>query len=414
MIFSKFERMLAWRYLRPKGGEGFVSIIALFSFLGILLGVATLIIVMSVMNGFRAELFDNILKFNGHLHVSSLRPGGLNLEALKADIKNDPNVLHINTILEGQAMVSFSGTQAKGLMVRGISQHDLQQQDLIASNLHSGTLKNLEKSDTIIIGEALALYGNIHVGDTLKLIAPSVNMTAFGSVPRFKDFRVGGIFSSGNYNYDANYVFIPFETAEKIFVKAKPELEIFLNSPHNVDPLLDQIVQLTQWKASIKDWRQSNRAFFDAVMVERNVMFIILTLIVVIAAFNIISGLIMLVKDKTKAIAILRTMGATRGSIMRIFLLTGASIGFTGTFAGLLLGLAFCHNIELIRQSIQTLTGTKLFQGEIYFLSKIPAIVETNEVITIVLVSLSLTLFATLYPSRKAAKLDPVEALRYE
>ncbi len=414
MPFSKFERTLAWRYLRPRGGEGFVSIIALFSFLGIMLGVATLIIVMSVMNGFRAELFDNILKFNGHIHVSSTNRSITDLTDLKNYLILNPEVVQASTILEGQAMIVFPKNQARGVVVRGISQEDLQKQKLIRENILKGSLDNLGLSNNLVIGEALATYGHLKVGDTVKLIAPNIASTAFGFVPRFKEFKIGAIFSSGNWTYDIAYIFMPYATANKFFNKAQPELEVFLTSPHQVDKISLNILKKTQWQVRIKDWRETNKSFFEAIMVERNVMFIILTLIILIATFNIISGLTMLVKDKTKAIAILRTMGATRSSIMRVFFLTGSTIGITGTFLGFILGSMFCYKIEAIRQGLQALTGLKFFQEEIYFLSKIPAIVETNEVITIVCVALSLTFLATLYPSWKAAKLDPIEALRYE
>jgi len=414
MFFSRFERIIAWRYLRPRGGEGFISVIALFSFLGIMLGVATLIIVMSVMNGFRAELFNNILKFNGHIHVSFVDNDEKKLSTLKKKLQKNPSVIQASKILEGQAMAIFSNNQARGIVARGVSKQDLQSQELIRDNILSGSIESLDKQNGLIIGEALAKYGNLKVGDTIKLIAPSISSTAFGFLPRFKEFRIGGIFSSGNWTYDIAYVFIPYKTAKKFFNKARPELEIFLHSPHMVDKISHKLLKETKWQAIIKDWRKTNKSFFEAVMVERNVMFIILTLIVLIAAFNIISGLIMLVKDKTKAIAILRTMGATRSSIMRIFFLTGSTIGVVGTFLGFLLGITFCYNIESIRQALQNLTGLQFFQEEIYFLSKIPAIVDLNEVFLIVLVALTLTFLATLYPSWKAAKLDPIEALRHE
>ncbi len=413
-MFSAFEWMVAMRYLRARRQEGFISVIAWFSLVGIALGVATLIIVMAVMNGFRQELLTRILGLNGHLSLygSSYELTGYDPLAEKA--RKVAGVVAVTPIVEGQVMATARGV-AKGAVVRGIRHRDLARRALVADNIHSGSLSEF-KDDRVLIGARLASRLGLSVGGKITLISPKGNVTAFGTVPRMRAYRLAGTFDVGMYEYDSSFVFMPLKAAQVYFrlPGAVTNLEVFIDDPDRARQVGRDILAATGGKGRIHDWQQANSSFFNAIQVERNVMFLILTLIILVAAFNVISGLIMLVNDKSKNIAILRTMGATRGMIMRIFFLAGASIGIIGTLAGFLLGLAFVENIETIRQWIQGLTGGELFEPTIYFLSQLPAVVDPKEVMVVVLMGLGLSFLATLYPSWRAARLDPAEALRYE
>lgn len=414
--FSPFERMVAFRYLRARRQEGFISVISWFSLLGIGLGVATLIIVMSVMNGFRAELFDRVLGLNGHLNVYS--QDGMPLtdyQALAAKIAAVPGVLEVSPSVEGQTLISANDT-ASGAMVRGVLPDLFQKREIIAKNIAEGTLADFGE-DRIVIGKRMAQRLNLHVGDSLTLISPTTKATVFGSAPRMKAYPIAAIFDVGMYEYDNGFIFMPLEAAQSFFrtFGGVHELELYVTQPHRFDDIKMAVGQaLGHTNTRLLDWQQSNSSFFTALQVEKNVMFLILTLIILVAAFNIISGLIMLVKDKGHDIAILRTMGATRGMVMRIFFLAGASVGVLGTILGFGLGVAFTQNIEGIRQFLQRMTGTDLFSAEIYFLSHLPAVLDWQEVVQVVVMALALSFLATLYPSWRAARLDPVEALRYE
>jgi lipoprotein-releasing system permease protein len=413
-MFSAFERMVALRYLRPRRKEGFISVIAGFSFLGIALGVATLIIVMSVMNGFREELLKRILGLNGHLEVYAAQGTMTNYDPTANIIRGLPGVVQVVPLIEGQVMATAAG-RSSGAVVRGIRPEDFRARAILAEHIRSGTLDNF-KDDSIVMGNRLAERLGVMPGDKVTLISPQGTETAFGTVPRMKAYTVAATFEIGMYEYDSSFIFMPLPAAQIYFKvpKAVTSLEIMAVDPDHVAAVRDEILSALKEPLRILDWQQANNSFFNAIEVERNVMFMILTLIIVVAAFNIISSLIMLVKDKGQDIAILRTMGATRGMIMRIFLLSGASIGCLGTLAGFGLGLAFADNIEFIREMIQKMTGTQLFSPEIYFLSQLPAKVDSGEVLTVVIMALTLSFLATLYPSWRAARLDPVEALRYE
>ncbi len=415
-MFGPFERMVAFRYLRARRKEGFVSVIAGFSLAGIMLGVATLIIVMSVMNGFRTELLGRILGVNGHLAVYALGGQGIgSYDALAGEIRKLPGVTYATPEVEAQVMVTARGNNF-GALVHGVAPESLRNRPIFADNIRFGDLANFEGDNAVVIGERMAQKLGLTVGDQLTLISPKGQATVFGSVPRVRAYTVAAIFKVGMSEYDSSYVFIPLAAAQTYFGMDNrvSQISIGLANADLTAKVAAEIRPMIGPTVSIYDWRQANSSFFTAVEVERNVMFLILTLIILVAAFNIISGLIMLVKDKGRDIAIMRTMGASRGAVLRIFLMAGASIGVVGTAAGVVLGLVFCANIESIRQFIERFSGTNLFNAEIYFLSRLPAEVDSGEVVTVVLMALGLSLAATIYPAWRAARLDPVEALRYE
>ncbi len=414
-MFSPFERLVAGRYLRARRAEGFVSVIAGFSLLGISLGVATLIIVMAVMNGFRADLLGRILGLNGHIIIQSLAAPLTAPDALMLKIKDIPGIVTIAPAMEGQVLVSGNG-RALGALVRGMRPSDLQQRDTLSAHVEDGSLTRLEDNDGVAIGYRLARQLGLAVGDGITLLSPKGNATAFGSLPRIKVYRVAAIFKVDMYEYDSSFIYMSLAAAGTFFQQPgqATHIEIVATAPEGLKPLVRAIATRLGPDYDVADWTRNNGSFFAAVEVERTVMFLILTLIIVVAAFNVVSGLIMLVKDKTRNIAILRTMGATRGMIMRIFFLTGATVGVMGTALGVGLGLLFSYNIESIRLFIQAQTGAKIFDPSIYFLSHLPAKVDPMEVMLVVGMSLGLSFLATLYPAWRAARLDPVEALRYE
>ncbi len=414
-MFSFFEWMVAMRYLRARRQEGFISVIAWFSLMGIALGVATLIIVMAVMNGFRQELLTRILGINGHLSVYGQTNQLRDFDPLAEKLRKVEGVVAVTPLIEGHVMVTARGV-AQGAVVRGVRASDLTRRKIIADNIQAGSFDGFKKGGVVIIGSRLAQKLGVGVGDKITLISPKGNATAFGTVPRMRAYPVGATFKIGMYEYDSNFIFMPLPAAQVFFryPGAVSNLEVFITDPDNAPQVATRLSRTMGGGGRIHDWQQVNASFFNAIQVERNVMFLILTLIILVAAFNIISSLIMLVNDKGKDIAILRTMGATRGQIMRIFFIAGTSIGTIGTMAGFGLGLAFTDNIEVIRQWIQGLTGTELFAAEIYFLSRLPAVVDPTEVAAVVLMGLGLSVLATLYPSWRAARLDPAEALRYE
>jgi lipoprotein-releasing system permease protein len=413
--FAPFEWMLAGRYLRARRREGFISVIAGFSFLGIMLGVGTLIIVMAVMNGFRQELFDKILGLNGHVIVQSVSGRFTDFEEVAERIRKVQGVRQVLPLVEGQALVS-TPTAASGVLVRGLSENDLKALKGVSDKIKFGTLDGLDQTPGLVVGSRLANSFSVQVGDELTLVAPRGATTPMGTTPRIKRYPVKAIFELGMSEYDSGIAFLPRNEAQLYF--SQPQrvsvLEVLIDQPDRVGDLRDAIVDAGGPTIYVSDWRERNSSFFDALQVERNVMFLILTLIVLVAALNIVSGLIMLVKDKGPDIAILRTMGATRGAVMRVFFITGASIGVVGTLAGLAIGILVCANIESIRQFIAWATNTDLFSSELYYLSRMPAEMDFGETTTVVVMALVLSLLATIYPAWRASRLDPVEALRYE
>lgn len=416
--FGAFERMVAGRYLRSRRRDGFVSVIAAISFVGITLGVATLIIVMAVMNGFRIDLLSRILGLNGHLLVQGVAGPLTDYDALGKRIRAVNGVVRVAPIVEGQVMATGRGG-ASGALVRGIRAEDLASQTIVSENIIAGALADFgapDSPDSVVLGARLAQKLGVFPGGNVTLLAPRGASTPFGTMPRVKSYRIAALFQIGMSEYDATFVFLPLEEAQRFFRTGTgvSALEIMTDDPDQVAEYVGPLRAAAGDGVRLVDWQHVNSSYFNALQVERNVMFLILTLIILVAALNMVSGLIMLVKDKGSDIAILRTMGATSGSVMRIFFIAGASVGVAGTAAGVVLGTVFCANIETIRQWISALAGTELFSPEVYFLSQIPAEMDIGEVITVVVMALSLSVLATLFPAFRAARLDPVEALRYE
>ena len=413
--FARFEWMIAGRYLRSRRRETFISVIAAFSFIGIMLGVATLIIVMAVMNGFRAELIDKILGLNGHVIIQAMDTKLTDYADVAARIAKVPGVASAIPLVEGQALASGPNNSG-GVLVRGIRQADLPKVTGIYNNVRLGTLANFDASKGVAIGTRLASDLGLTLGQSITIVSPRGSVTPLGVTPRVKAYPIVAIFEIGMAEYDSTFVIMPFPEAQAYFNldDEASAIEVYLKSADAVETLRPAIEAAVQRQALITDWQQRNVTFFSALEVERNVMFLILTLIVLVAALNIISGMTMLVKDKGHDIAILRTMGATRGSIMRVFFITGASIGTLGTLGGFLLGVLIASNVEPIREFLSRLTQTNLFPPELYFLSELPARMDARETVTVIVMALALSFLATLYPAWRAARLDPVEALRYE
>jgi len=413
--FSAYEWMLSLRYLRARRKEGFISVIAGFSFLGIMLGVATLIIVMAVMNGFRQELLSKILGLNGHLLIQPLESPLTDYAAVADRVAKVPGIYLAAPLVEGQALAS-SPFNASGVVVRGMRGADLMKLTQVSKNVKQGTLAGFDEGQGIAIGARLAEQLSVRAGDNLTLVAPRGAVTPMGTTPRIKAYKIAAVFEIGMSEYDSAFVFMPLTEAQAYFNRAGDvtAIEVYTDDPDHIDSFRKAVTAAAGRPIYMVDWRQRNATFFNALQVERNVMFLILTLIVLVAALNIVSGLIMLVKDKGSDIAILRTMGATQGAIMRVFLITGAAIGVVGTGVGFVIGTIVCAYIEDIRRFLSWLTNTELFSPELYFLSQLPAHMNVKETTAVVVMALGLSLLATLYPSWRAARLDPVEALRYE
>ncbi len=419
--FSGWERAIAGRYLRAKRKDGGVAIISLISFIGITLAVAVLIIVMSVMNGFRAELLDRILGFNGHAYVGGppLNNPASREQVLRA-VRQVPGVVQAVPMVEAEALAQ-GPDNITGAVVRGVTPSDLKSIKIVSGNIKHGSLDGFGAGDyggdLVLLGDRLANQLGVQAGDPVTLVSPSGSSTAFGSVSaEKKTYTVGGIFSVGMSEYDQTFIYMPLAQAQLFFGRDQgvDVIQIMLDDPDRIGAVKPLIAQAAGPGAAVTDWRDKNQSFFNALQVERNTMRLILLLIVAIAAANIISGLVMLVKNKGRDIAILRTMGASRGAILRIFFLSGATVGALGTLAGLILGVLFCAYIERIQKFVEWATGSDVFNADVYFLAHIPAKIDWSEVAFITLLSLAMSFLATLPPAWRASRLDPVEALRYE
>ena len=416
MIFKPVERLLAFRYLRARREEGFISVIAWFSFAGITLGVATLIIVMSVMNGFRTELINRILGLNGHIGVFSATSEPLtdyNRVALK--LAELPNVIAATPQVQGQVMASSARAQT-GAVVRGVSWSDLAARKPLWDSLSQQAIAAFRDDKHILIGETMAFRLGLKIGDKMTLLSASGRTTAVGSIPFKRTFNIGGLFKVGMHEYDNSFIFMPLSEAQSFFQlpDAVSGIEVYSDAPLKIELLRRAIAINLGGEYRQFDWQERNKSFLNALNVERNVMFVILTLIILVAAFNIVSSMIMLVRSKNADIAVLRSMGASSGMVMRVFLITGASIGVIGTFVGTILGLLFCWQIDAIKRFIEGLSGAELFSAEIYYLSKLPAIIDPSEVLTVVVMAFVLSLVASLYPAWRASHIAPAEVLRYE
>ena len=437
MAFAAVERLIAFRYLRARREEGFISVIAAFSLIGITLGVGTLIVVMSVMNGFRFEMLRQMSSISGQLGVQGSRGGIDATPELLADMKKVPGVLSATPTAEGQVM-AVAGDKVRGVVLRGVRPEDFRARTPLSASIEGpaelrdryrglcraeddkpidwGSLKDFGKDFSVVIGRRLADLLKLKVGDSLQLVSPVEVSTPLGVMPRSVQARVAAVFCAGMYDYDANFVYAPLPDVQRLlnFGDKVTGVEVFVADDASVAAARRQLSQVVGAQAWVFDWWQANIGFFAAIQGQTNVMFIVLTMIVLVAAFNIVSSLVMLVRTKTADIAILRTMGATRGAIMRVFLLDGMAIGGIGTLLGVVLGLAFARNIEAIRQWLQRTFDIVLFDETLYLLAELPSRIEWGEIVFIAIMALVFALLASLYPAARAARLDPVEGLHRE
>ncbi|HET6605477.1 MAG TPA: lipoprotein-releasing ABC transporter permease subunit [Rhodopila sp.] len=417
-MFGAYERLIAGRYLRARKDERFVSIIAIFSLVGIALGVATLIVVTSVMSGFQVELVSRILGVNGHITVEAYAGQKIEgFDALARQIKALPDVASVTPVLDGQALLSTQGGGARGGLVRGISLADLEALHPISDHIVAGSLTNFQGDDAIVIGVGLANSYRLRIGDSLTVISPEGAATAFGTIPRVRAYKIAAIFDSGLNDYNTGVVFLPLPAAQVFFQKpnAVTGMEIRLVNPDDVSVVARPLAGLLQGRqVYARDWRHANDTIVGVLQVQKDTMFIVLGMIVLVAAFNVVSSLIMLVKDKRADIAILRTIGASSGAIMRVFLMCGAFVGVSGTLIGTIIGIVFCRNIHAVQHFVENISGGKVFDASVFMLSELPNTIDWADVGRVVALGLALSLLATLYPSWRAARTDPVEALRYE
>jgi lipoprotein-releasing system permease protein len=417
-MFGPFERMVAGRYLRARKGERFVSIIAIFSLVGIALGVATLIVVTSVMSGFQVELVSRILGVNGHVTVEAYAGQKIgDFTSLVTRIRGIPDVASATPVLDGQALLSITGGGARGGLVRGISMDDLLALHPISDHIVAGKLADFTGDDAIVVGVGLANSYRLRIGDDLTVISPEGAATAFGTIPRVRAYKVVAIFDAGLSDYNSGVVFLPLPAAQVFFQKpdAVTGIEIRLRDPDQVAGVARPLAALLEGlPVYVRDWRHANDTIIGVLQVQKDTMFIVLGMIVLVAAFNVVSSLIMLVKDKRADIAVLRTLGAGSFAVMRIFLMCGAFVGVSGTVIGTLIGVAFCRNIAAVQHFVERVTGGRVFDASVFMLTELPNSVDWGDVGRVVALGLVLSLLATLYPSWRAARTDPVEALRHE
>jgi len=413
-MIKKYEWMIAWRYLRSKQKEGFISVISAFSLAGIALGVATLIIVMSVMNGYEVELIKRIVGINGHLSINKRSSDITDYNQYVNEIRGVPGVAFAAPMIMGQGMLS-ADKFSSGVMVRGMSESDVMEKPMLSGSIKAGSFYH-DNANEVVIGSILARKMGVSLGDKVKLISASSEVTILGTMPRIKTYEVVGIFDVGMYEYNASTIFMPLSQAQNYFdhPDAVTDIEIVLTHPKFAAAVQDHLSELRDDEMMVTDFSQSNDQLVAALRVERNVMFLILTMIVVVAAFNIISSLIMLVKDKTKSIAILRTMGISQVSILKIFIMCGSCIGVSGAVLGGIIGVLFSVNVERMRAVLESMSGVTLFDPVIYYLTKLPSELEISNVIVVLIISVLLSFMATIYPAWRAAKLMPAQALRYE
>jgi lipoprotein-releasing system permease protein len=417
-LFGLFERMLALRYLRAKRHQGGVALISIISFVGIALAVMALILTMSIMNGFRETLLERLLGVGGHVYVDVRGFSAVELDQIVARAERVSGVTQVAPVIEGQALATGDGFSS-GVLVRGVRGQDLAQMSTVTSGLaFGGALDGFDDPEEprVLLGARLASAVGAFEGDYVTLLSPNGAATPFGVVPRKKTFLVGGTFSTGAADYDAALVFMPLAQAQLFFGKGEgaDQLDIRIANPSDPLPVKRELREALGDKVYISDWKDRNGALVTALIVERNMMRIILMVLVAITTLNIITGLVMLVKNKSRDIAILRTMGATQGAVLRIFFMSGAAIGVFGTLAGLVLGILMCVYIEPIQAFIEFVTQTRIFDPEVYQLSRLPAKIDWGEVGLVTAWALFMSFIATLPPARHASKLDPVEALRYE
>lgn len=416
MTNNNFIFTVAFRYFKAKKNEKFVSIISAFSLLGVMIGVAALIVVMSVMNGFHIELTKNIIGLNGDIVINPQTGSSIDgYEEIKERLLQQDYIKHVNIIAYGQAL-ALGKYNNSGALVKGIDLNDLKLKNEIFKNVNFGSFDNFHGKNVIALGEGLASNLGVNVDDKIRLISPNSISTAFGSVPRSKEFKIIAIFNSGMYDYDAATILMPLEAAQN-FLSLGNNINLIEVNTLQPDKALSysyKVQLLLGTNVKVANWQTLHSQFLSALAVERTAMFTILSLIITVAAFNIISSLFMLVKDKTSDIAILRTMGASTKQIMLIFIYNGMFIGLVGTVLGVILGITFSYNIQTIKNFLESITNTKLFEAAIYFLYSLPSEVRSQDIILIASLSIVLCFLATIYPSYKASKLNPVDALRYE
>jgi len=414
-----FQRFLALRYLFARKGDGFLSVIAGFSLVGIILGVATLIIVMSVFNGFRDDLLQRVLGFGSHATVVSLSGPLVDYDPLVQNLSTHPEVTQVMPIIDGQVLTTFDGISS-GAYVRGIHPADFEADPMLRRSLIAGDVRDFNEGRGIIVGRGVADQYGLMPGSKLVLLSPRGTATAFGTVPRMQAFPVVGVFEVGMYQYDASLIFMPFEMAQAFFKvgeagqNAASALYLKVDNPLEVKRITDELLPLADRGIQIYDWQDQQATFFDALVIQQIFMFIVVTLIILVAAFNIISMLIIMVKDKRSSIGIMRAMGATRGQITGIFMLTGSSLAIFGIMVGVAAGLVLAVNVDEIRLWLESMTGQELFSPKVYGLTQLPSKIIWSQVIGVSLMALVLALLASFYPAWRAARQDPVEALKNE